>query len=41
MNEATSAGLARKFIGNGYTKVYALKGGWKEWQAAGYPTEPK
>jgi len=25
----------------GYTKVYALKGGWKEWQKAGYPTEKK
>jgi len=25
----------------GYTKVYALKGGWREWQRAGYPTEKK
>jgi len=25
----------------GYTKVYALKGGWKEWDKAGYPTEKK
>ena len=23
----------------GYTRVYALKGGWKEWQDAGYPVE--
>jgi rhodanese-related sulfurtransferase len=41
MNEATSAGQARKFMNNGYAKVYALKGGWKEWVNAGYPTEPK
>jgi rhodanese-related sulfurtransferase len=26
----TSAGLALKLISSGYTKVYALKGGWKE-----------
>jgi len=25
----------------GYTKVYALKGGWREWDKAGYPTEKK
>jgi len=25
----------------GYTKVYALKGGWKEWEKAKYPTESK
>jgi len=25
----------------GYTKVYALKGGWKEWSKAKYPTEKK
>jgi rhodanese-related sulfurtransferase len=41
MNEGTSASLALKFMGNGYTKVFALKGGWKEWSAANYPTEPK
>jgi 3-mercaptopyruvate sulfurtransferase SseA len=22
-------------------KAMALKGGWKEWEKAGYPTEPK
>ncbi len=22
----------------GYTNVFALKGGWHEWQARGYPT---
>jgi len=25
----------------GHTKVYALKGGWKEWEAAKFPTEKK
>jgi rhodanese-related sulfurtransferase len=25
----------------GYTKVLALKGGFNEWLAASYPTEPK
>jgi len=25
----------------GYTKVYALKGGWREWLKAEYPTEKK
>jgi len=25
----------------GYTKVYALKGGWKEWLKENYPTEKK
>jgi len=25
----------------GYTKVYALKGGWREWSKAKYPTEKK
>jgi len=28
-------------MGMGYTKVYALKGGWKEWSKANYPTEKK
>jgi 3-mercaptopyruvate sulfurtransferase SseA len=23
----------------GYPKVYVLKGGWREWYAAGYPVE--
>jgi len=26
---------------NGYKKVYALKGGWRAWEQAKYPTEPK
>jgi 3-mercaptopyruvate sulfurtransferase SseA len=25
----------------GYTKVFALKGGWNEWKKRGYPTEAK
>jgi len=25
----------------GYTKVYALKGGWGEWVKENYPTEKK
>ncbi|MGZ3515172.1 MAG: rhodanese-like domain-containing protein, partial [Thermodesulfobacteriota bacterium] len=25
----------------GYTKVYALEGGWKEWVRENYPTEKK
>jgi len=28
-------------MGMGYTKVYALKGGWKEWSKANYLTEKK
>jgi 3-mercaptopyruvate sulfurtransferase SseA len=28
-------------IGLGFKKVFALKGGWKEWVKANYPTEPK
>jgi 3-mercaptopyruvate sulfurtransferase SseA len=33
--------LALKLMGLGYKKVYALKGGWKAWDAAGYPVEKK
>jgi len=25
----------------GFTKAYALKGGWKEWSKNNYPTEKK
>jgi 3-mercaptopyruvate sulfurtransferase SseA len=25
----------------GFKKVYALKGGWHEWEQAGYPVEPR
>jgi 3-mercaptopyruvate sulfurtransferase SseA len=33
--------LAQKLMGMGYTKVYALKGGWKEWSKSNYPIEKK
>lgn len=33
--------MALKLIAMGYPKVYALKGGWKEWSKAGYPVEKK
>jgi rhodanese-related sulfurtransferase len=33
--------VAQKLMDMGYTKIYALKGGWKEWLNAGYPTEKK
>jgi len=28
-------------IGLGFTKVYALKGGWRDWKKAKFPIEPK
>jgi len=28
-------------MGMGYMKVIALKGGWREWDKAGYPKEKK
>jgi rhodanese-related sulfurtransferase len=33
--------VAQKLMEMGFTKVYALKGGWNEWFKAGYPTEKK
>jgi rhodanese-related sulfurtransferase len=33
--------VAQKLKKMGYTKVYALKGGWREWSKAHYPTEKK
>jgi len=33
--------VARQFVSTGYTKVFALKGGWGEWVDAKYPVEPK
>lgn len=33
--------MALKLIDLGYGEAFALKGGWKEWEEAGYPTEPK
>jgi len=41
VSEGTSASVALQFIGKGYTKVYALKGGWNEWVKADFPTENK
>ena len=38
-SEATSARVAQKFMEKGYTKVYALKGGWNEWMKANFPVE--
>jgi 3-mercaptopyruvate sulfurtransferase SseA len=28
-------------MGRGYKKIYALKGGWADWEKAKYPVEPK
>jgi 3-mercaptopyruvate sulfurtransferase SseA len=28
-------------IKKGYKNIYALKGGWKEWELEQYPVEPK
>jgi rhodanese-related sulfurtransferase len=33
--------VARHFLEQGYTKVYALKGGWNEWENANLPVEAK
>jgi rhodanese-related sulfurtransferase len=33
--------VAQAFIEKGYAKVYALKGGWKEWSRSKYPVENK
>jgi rhodanese-related sulfurtransferase len=30
--------VARKLLEHGFTRVYLLKGGWKEWVKANYPT---
>jgi rhodanese-related sulfurtransferase len=40
-NEETSGGMALQLIAKGYKKVYALKGGWKPWELAKYPVDPK
>jgi len=40
-NEEVSVPIAQLFMKHGYTKVYALKGGWEEWLKACYPTEKK
>jgi hypothetical protein len=33
--------VAQKLMDKGFTKAYALKGGWNEWLKANYPTEKK
>jgi 3-mercaptopyruvate sulfurtransferase SseA len=33
--------MVRQFISMGYKKIFALKGGWDEWNKADYPVEPK
>lgn len=33
--------MARSLMELGYGKAYALKGGWNEWKAAGFPVEAK
>lgn len=33
--------MARKLMELGYSKAYALRGGWREWQVAKYSVEAK
>jgi rhodanese-related sulfurtransferase len=33
--------MAQTLIKKGFTRVYALKGGWRPWLEAGFPTVPK
>jgi 3-mercaptopyruvate sulfurtransferase SseA len=33
--------VAQEFAEKGFVKVFALKGGWKAWEKAGYPIEKK
>jgi 3-mercaptopyruvate sulfurtransferase SseA len=33
--------VAQNLIEIGFKKVYALRGGWKEWSESGYPVEGK
>lgn len=40
-NERTSTRVARYLIKKGHSNVFVLKGGWRVWQKAGYPTEKK
>jgi hydroxyacylglutathione hydrolase len=39
--EGTIVRVARKLNELGFKQVLALKGGWNQWEKAGYPTEPK
>jgi 3-mercaptopyruvate sulfurtransferase SseA len=33
--------VAQQLLKMGFPQVWALKGGWNEWEKAGYPTEAK
>jgi 3-mercaptopyruvate sulfurtransferase SseA len=33
--------VAQELLDLGFKQVWALKGGWPEWEKAGYPSEPK
>jgi rhodanese-related sulfurtransferase len=33
--------VAQQLMEKGFDKVYALKGGWHEWENKKYPVEPK
>jgi rhodanese-related sulfurtransferase len=33
--------VAQQLMDLGFTRVYALKGGWYDWEEAGYPMEAK
>ncbi len=41
LDEATSVQVTQYFIGKGYRKVFALRGGWTEWHKTKYPVERK
>jgi hypothetical protein len=33
--------VARQLIKKGFTRVYALKGGWREWKSSAFPIQKK
>jgi rhodanese-related sulfurtransferase len=33
--------MAQMLIKKGFKRVYALKGGWRQWLKSGFLTEPK
>jgi rhodanese-related sulfurtransferase len=33
--------MAQKLMDKGFSDVYALKGGWREWFRAKYPVDPR
>ncbi|MFW6122822.1 MAG: rhodanese-like domain-containing protein [Thermodesulfobacteriota bacterium] len=33
--------MAQELMDMGFPQVVVIKGGWEEWEKAGYPTEPK